>query len=130
MSNLTPAILSELDSALRRQRGAILNQIRTRLHGSDDPGQLALANHLDESGDAADADLLNDTDIALLDHELTALGDIDAALARLQSGQTGDCAACGEPVPAARLLANPAARTCIACQENIEKQHGGTPHSI
>lgn len=41
------------------------------------------------------------------------LDDIDAALARIDSGTYGTCERCGNPIGAARLEAMPAARFCI-----------------
>ncbi|MDF1605664.1 TraR/DksA C4-type zinc finger protein [Nocardioides sp. YIM 152315] len=43
------------------------------------------------------------------------LREIDAALARLDAGTYGVCLTCGRPIPAGRLEARPAARTCVAC---------------
>ena len=43
-----------------------------------------------------------------------------AALARLDAGEYGDCLACGEPVPPARLDTDPAAPLCVACAERAE----------
>jgi DnaK suppressor protein len=124
LSNLTPAVLSELDTLLRQRREEVLSHIRARLHDSDNPDQLALANHLEESGDTAAADL------ALLDHELAALREVDGALKRLADGQAGSCVECGVAIPAARLKASPTAQTCIACQEAIEKHRATPSHSI
>ncbi|MCQ8192318.1 TraR/DksA family transcriptional regulator [Streptomyces rugosispiralis] len=45
------------------------------------------------------------------DH-LTAL---DEALERLEGGDYGRCAVCGEPIPAERLEARPTATTCVRC---------------
>jgi len=42
------------------------------------------------------------------------LNDIDAALAKFDSGTYGRCEVCGEQISDARLEAMPAARTCIA----------------
>ena len=53
-----------------------------------------------------------------------ALARIHAA--RMQAGQA-DCADCGEPIPAARRVANPAAIRCIDCQEIYERRHRGKP---
>lgn len=41
--------------------------------------------------------------------------DIECALARLNNGEYGRCAACGEPIAAARLAALPTASLCITC---------------
>jgi DnaK suppressor protein len=43
------------------------------------------------------------------------LGEIDAALARLDEGGYGICQRCGEQIPAGRLAARPSAVTCVAC---------------
>jgi RNA polymerase-binding protein DksA len=52
---------------------------------------------------------------ALLDSAERQLAELDAAVARLDAGDYGRCAACGEPIAAERLLVRPAATHCIAC---------------
>ena len=55
---------------------------------------------------------------AARDHaELVA---VRAALARLADGSYGECMDCGQGVGLARLLAQPAAARCIACQSKAE----------
>lgn len=55
----------------------------------------------------------------------------DAALARalgLKRGRPpgdGTCNACGEPIPQARLDANPDACTCVDCQAGLEAAMNG-----
>jgi RNA polymerase-binding transcription factor len=46
--------------------------------------------------------------------------EIQAALARLDAGTYGLCETCGETISAARLMAMPMARRCVACQERLE----------
>ncbi|HEV7266981.1 MAG TPA: TraR/DksA family transcriptional regulator [Falsiroseomonas sp.] len=46
---------------------------------------------------------------------VAALQRIEAALARLETGDYGWCAQCGEPIAPARLALDPATPTCIAC---------------
>lgn len=43
------------------------------------------------------------------------LAEIDAAVARLDTGTYGTCEACGGPIGDGRLEARPTARTCIRC---------------
>ncbi|QMU76726.1 TraR/DksA family transcriptional regulator [Streptacidiphilus sp. PB12-B1b] len=52
---------------------------------------------------------------ALLARAEEQLGEVDRALERLASGGYGRCERCGEPIPAERLEARPAARTCVPC---------------
>lgn len=53
------------------------------------------------------------------------------ALARIQAAQQqagqADCTDCGEPIPASRRAANPAAIRCLECQEIYERRHRGKP---
>jgi RNA polymerase-binding transcription factor DksA len=58
------------------------------------------------------------------EHESNLLQAIDVALGRLETGGYGVCVSCGQDIPEARLLATPTVQTCIACQEQIEKEQG------
>lgn len=46
---------------------------------------------------------------------------IDAALARLDAGTYGDCAACGGAIEPARLDASPATPFCLTCAASREQ---------
>jgi YteA family regulatory protein len=48
------------------------------------------------------------------------LRDIDIAMERMTNSTYGVCAECGQPIPEARLEANPSAATCIDCQRRLE----------
>ena len=50
----------------------------------------------------------------------STLGEVDAALERLQAGAYGRCEACGGPIAPGRLAALPEARRCTACQEAVD----------
>ena len=50
--------------------------------------------------------------------ELTRIG---AALERIEAGEYGYCANCGEDLPVARLEIDPTAVVCVACAEAREK---------
>ena len=52
---------------------------------------------------------------ALMQQARSHLVEIEAALARLADGTYGMCEKCGRPIPEARLLARPTARTCVTC---------------
>ncbi|MXO70408.1 DksA/TraR family C4-type zinc finger protein [Alteraurantiacibacter buctensis] len=48
---------------------------------------------------------------------------VSAARARLEAGDGAEfCDECGEPIPAARRKALPSARTCVACQQQRDRQ--------
>jgi len=46
---------------------------------------------------------------------------IDAALARIATGDYGRCDACGKAIPSARLEAMPTAVVCVQCAEARER---------
>lgn len=49
-------------------------------------------------------------------HAVARLADIDAAVARLRSGEYGRCERCGGPIGRERLEALPTATRCVKCQ--------------
>jgi DnaK suppressor protein len=114
--------IADLESVLRARRAAMLVAIRDRMHQSDDPAVLALANQVAEVGDRLSTDFLSDSDIVLLNDELKELGDIDGALARIATGTYGVCASCGVDIPGGRLAVMPTASRCVACEEKAESR--------
>jgi RNA polymerase-binding transcription factor DksA len=50
---------------------------------------------------------------ALVEQTREHLGEVDAALARLEAGTFGRCEVCGSAIPTERLEARPTARTCV-----------------
>ncbi len=52
---------------------------------------------------------------ALDEHDLAQIGQIKAALARVDAGTYGECADCGEAIAVGRLKALPTTTTCIDC---------------
>lgn len=124
MLTLHPLDTTALKSRLDRERQDLVSRIREQLHRSDDPDLVALANHMTEVDDWEVADLMGDTDIAILGQELSELREVDLALQRIASGTYGICIECGRAIEPARLNARPAARQCLACKAAFEKRRG------
>ena len=103
-------------------------RIREHLHRSDDPDLMSLADHMAGVDDWEVSDLLWDTDIAVLGHELSELREIDLALQRIAKGTYGICVECGRPIEPARLDVLPAARQCLGCKAAFEKRRGIVRH--
>jgi DnaK suppressor protein len=125
MTAPTSGDLKEIAAMLALRRIALLASLKKQLQGADNAGTLALVNHYEETGDWVQADLENDTEIAMVSRRITALRDIDAALKRLRNGWDGACANCGEPIPVERLRVNPSTHTCVTCQAQAEERRGG-----
>lgn len=78
-------------------------------------------DHVDAAqaeGTAIPLDSLNES-------EQTWVGEIDAALERIERGEYGMCESCGEPIEERRLEAVPWARRCFADETEFEKEHRG-----
>ena len=124
MATLVALNTSELECRLHQTRKDLISRIREHLHRSDDPDLMSLASHMAEVDDCDVADLLWDTDIAILGHEFSELREIDLALRRIASGTYGICVECGRAIEPARLEALPAARQCLGCKAAFEKRRG------
>jgi DnaK suppressor protein len=58
--------------------------------------------------------------LRLCDRDRKLIGKIQQALARLEAGTFGRCAACGKAISAARLRARPVTDLCIDCKTEAE----------
>jgi RNA polymerase-binding protein DksA len=111
--------------ALLEERGRVAAAIEN-LH-DDHPGSIR-----DETGeDAVYDNHLADTATETYDRELdytleenceNVLGEIDAALKRIEEGTYGTCTNCGNPIPPERLAARPWATLCIDCKRQRERR--------
>ncbi|TFW23129.1 TraR/DksA family transcriptional regulator [Duganella callida] len=122
MTALSAAQLHTLAQRLQLQRAQLVARLRQRLHQADEEQQLALFNDYEIDADLAAASELGDTDLALLQHELAQLRSVDAALARMREHRYGVCAGCEAAIAPVRLLAQPDARLCHACQAERERR--------
>lgn len=61
--------------------------------------------------------LLEDLAVGALQREQQLLGEVEAALVRLQRGDYGTCERCGADIPERRLHALPWTRLCLRCAE-------------
>ena len=59
--------------------------------------------------------------LKLLESEGSALGKVEAALERIQTGTYGVCAKCSARIPKARLNTLPYAIHCVKCAGEIER---------
>ncbi len=108
--------------AKRREILANVNEIE---------GEALKKSRLDASGDLSSmpihmADLGTDNyeqefALELMDSEIKLLREIDAALARISEGTYGICLGTGQPIPKARLEAQPWARYCVEYARMVEQ---------
>ena len=123
MPPISPELHEALGQRLRKARADALATVRARTAGdTDDRPAIAPNAHMGQNDDAPAGEMLSHNEEHLAEHETNLLHEIDAALGRLESGAIGICESCGRDIPEARLRATPTVRTCIACEERIEKE--------
>ena len=87
---------------------------------SDETGEDAVFdNHL---ADTATETYDRELDYTLEENSEHVLGEIDAALKRIEDGTYGICTNRGEQIPEERLEARPWATLCIDCQREQERR--------
>ena len=114
--------LRHLADRLRQRHRELRGAIRELFADHDDPETMALRNRLEDTDDWAVADAMQGFDIAMIGREVAEIAEVEGALRRMSDGGYGQCIDCGEPIPAARLHAYPAAARCVGCQEAAERR--------
>jgi DnaK suppressor protein len=99
------------------ERAVVLRDIESLRREFDQVVEASASSNADDEHDPEGATIAFERQqtAALLEQARRRLADIDAALARRETGNYGVCEGCGRPIGAERLAARPAARTCIDC---------------
>jgi DnaK suppressor protein len=120
-SSDTPS-LSLHRERLLHERTQLLQRIAEQRGGLVSRADMA-ADHFDNSFQSrAQIRSERQTEFAINEHETAELGDIEAALERMEAGTYGQCTDCGVTIPSARLSAYPTAKRCIDCQTVAEQR--------
>jgi DnaK suppressor protein len=105
---------------------------RTTLEAERDRVRLELSEEIESPGQmtygsqaaAATHVFEQQRDLALRERAQLHLGQVEAALVRLDDGRFGTCKRCGNPIADARLEALPWAAYCIGCQQIVDREGG------
>jgi DnaK suppressor protein len=121
---MTVQELEQARARLLALREQVAGAVSARLHGHglERHDNAALPRRAEDTDDEAAAETARAADISHLSRNADALAEIEAALERIADGSYGQCSDCGEPIASARLLAQPAAPRCTACQAAHEKK--------
>jgi DnaK suppressor protein len=124
---ISQSLHDDVAKRLGEAREAALATVRTRTDtgpAGDEPPSISTLAHVGQNDDGPTAEMIAHNEEHFADHESALLHEIDAAIGRLESGGYGICESCGCEIPEQRLLATPTVRTCVPCQERIEKEEG------
>jgi|ERR1700688_1030563 len=108
---------STVRKLLGAKRQATLARIQAMTTDFDDIVAASADSNIDDEHDPEGATVAFERAqvTALLIQARGYLDDLDRALARLAAGNYSVCERCGVQIAADRLVARPAARTCIGC---------------
>jgi RNA polymerase-binding protein DksA len=115
--------ITELKVQLSERATQLRKEIQQTLEQSSDETHVRIAEQARDVEDDAFSNLIVDLRFSDIDRDAQELLRIDAALTRIASGAYGECVDCGQPIPYARLKAEPTAERCVRCQEIYEKTH-------
>jgi DnaK suppressor protein len=113
--------LRSITDRLQRQRRGLIDELSRREEQSKN-----LAGDLQrELEEQAQTEVASGITEALEERQQDRLGNIDAALARIEAGTYGECQNCGRPIGEERLEANPTTTFCGDCAAQEEGDAAG-----
>ena len=106
----------QIRDRLVARRRALLERYLAGLVHADEELAAADIERVGKAADQYDAQLV----LQLGDTDARALGEIAAAIERLDAGTYGRCVACFREIGARRLVALPAVALCFGCAAHVE----------
>jgi DnaK suppressor protein len=107
--------------ALRARLQGDVTQMADNALNHDHSKTTSMPNHMAELGSG---NFDQELTLSLLGSEEDALGQIQAAIERIDDGSYGLCGDCGKAIPKARLEAIPYASQCVRCASQGEESRG------
>lgn len=103
-----------IESERERLQGLVREREAEGIGTQSESDQISELSSLDQhQGDIGTETFEREKDFSLLEQLEAELGDLDAALRKVEEGTYGTCEICGTEISADRLEALPGARTCI-----------------
>lgn len=121
---LTHAQREMLAQVLREREQALRAQLQAHLQGRS-PAEKALAAREQDGNDAKQFASDQEIGNTLTNLERRELAALAAALQRLNEDDYGLCVGCGKRIRFERLLVEPQAQRCVACESKREAKQAG-----
>lgn len=121
IKHLSIADCRAVSERLEQMRQRVLDELRAAAPTAEPDGsseQQEVHSHADQ----AEATRRDDVRFAEIEVDRSRLHDIEQAQQRMAQGRYGVCVECGEDIPGKRLLAQPTAVRCAACQSAAESR--------
>jgi DnaK suppressor protein len=111
---------------LKRFRSLLENRKRSLQNSasrSEVEGRTLETASTSDVADRADENYFKEFLFSLSENDRQLLRLVESALRRIDSGDFGQCASCGNVIESKRLQAVPWAAYCLRCQQRLEQQH-------
>ena len=128
MEHLSPEQVESLRRRLETDRDFLLRLRQAEVVTAAASGDLV--PDVGDRQDAAAQEAAQLTQWSLADHERAHLQQIEDALRRIADGSYGVCELSDEPIPYARLLVEPTARTTVEAEAEREQTEGRDPADL
>ena len=119
MNHLSPADCDALAERLEAMKRSVLEELY-RAAAMDESAREPRDHEVRSHADEAEAFRLDDLRGVEVEIDRARLEEIRQAQRRMAEGRYGICSGCAENIPRERLLAQPAAIRCAACQAALE----------
>jgi DnaK suppressor protein len=107
---------------LERRLGLRAAQLRQEITAMRQRNEERALAEVGDGQDAADFEARVEVADAEVERDLAELREIRAARTRMKDGGYGSCLDCDEDIDPHRLLAQPQALRCVACQDAAERR--------
>lgn len=115
------------EATLARFKTILQDRLKTLVEGAGQQiGDLVEEREsLSDSVDIASEESSREFTLRMHEHDQQLVREIRMALQRIENGDYGYCASCGEEIAEKRLLARPMATHCIDCKTEVELKERG-----
>ena len=115
---LTAAELKEIKAHLLQQKEEAAARLKDKKNM--DMPENEVGDPIDVASQSLDKEIL----FELSGNSHDTIGQIEAALRKIEKGIYGRCELCRQPIPKKRIKALPFARYCVNCQHSSERNNG------
>ena len=122
MTSGTEDVLTRIRERLASREAELRITVReARAAAAERPG--AQGPQVEDLGEEGEQRFRGSIEHTEMQRHLEELREIDEARSRIDAGTYGECVACAREIAPERLLAQPTAKRCVACQSAYEKAH-------
>jgi DnaK suppressor protein len=123
MPQLAKEQIQRLRERLERRREELVDEVRAADAQLKDAPSKDPHNQVEDFGEQGEQRIREALVSAEQDRDVDELGQIIAALERMDRGEYGECIDCGVDIPFERLQVQPAAARCVPDQTRYEQTH-------